>query len=247
MNMSKRKLKILTIAEKVDVIKTVERGGKKNYEVANEFGIPSSTLSTILKNKTKILTNFESQPGRKKIKSAEFPNLDSSLLKWFVQRRDSNVYVNGPKLKEKADSFAKSLGYSRFKNSAGWLDKWKKRNNISLKRNNNIINNNKNKSNSKPREENVHSTSACVKYLPWKLCVSNAIDRNSPDDISNANETNLPICGAEIMSEIISLAKDTGDNDGAECSTSKGVTLSEAAKALDVLRDFFKTTEGKIS
>lgn len=132
--MSKRKLKILTIAEKVNVINMVERSGKKNYEVANAFGIPSSTLSTILKNKTKILTNFKLQPGRKKMKLAEFPNLDASLFKWYVQCKDSNQPVSGPILKEKAYILAKSLGYSNFKNSTGWLDKWKKRNNITLRK-----------------------------------------------------------------------------------------------------------------
>lgn len=175
--MSKRKLKILTIAEKVNVINMVERSGKKNYEVAYEFGIPSSTLSTILKNKTKILTNFKLQPGRKKMKLSEFPKLDSSLLKWFIQCKDSNAPISGPILKEKADVFAKSLGYFNFKNSTGWLDKWKKRNNIVLR---------------KPYGERVQPTVKDQNVKLWKsYLLSDVCKDYSPDNIFSANETGI--------------------------------------------------------
>jgi len=173
--MSKRKLKILTIAEKVNVINMVERSGKKNYEVANAFGIPSSTLSTILKNKSKILTNFKLQPSRKKIKLAEFPYLDSSLFKWYVHCRDSNLPVSGPILKEKANIFAKSLGYLNFKNSTGWLDKWKKRNNITLR---------------KPCSGSVHVSEDQLS-IQWKNDILNIIKEYSPNNIFNAGETGI--------------------------------------------------------
>ncbi|CAI6363779.1 unnamed protein product [Macrosiphum euphorbiae] len=176
--MSKRKLKILTIAEKVNVINMVEQSGKKNYEVANAFGIPSSTLSTILKNKTKILTNFKLQPSRKKIKLSEFPNLDSSLFKWYVQCKDSNLPVSGPILKEKANIFAKSLGYTNFKNSTGWLDKWKKRNNITLR---------------KPCSGNLSNLSVSKDQhcFQWKNDILTIINEYSPNDIFNADETGI--------------------------------------------------------
>ncbi|XP_022174248.1 tigger transposable element-derived protein 4-like [Myzus persicae] len=176
--MSKRKLKILTIAEKVNVINMVEQSGKKNYEVANAFGIPSSTLSTILKNKTKILTNFKLQPSRKKIKLSEFPNLDSSLFNWYVHCKNSNLPVSGPILKEKANIFAKSLGYTNFKNSTGWLDKWKKRNNITLR---------------KPCSGNLSNFSISKDQLcfQWKNDILTIINEYSPNDIFNADETGI--------------------------------------------------------
>lgn len=176
--MSKRKLKILTIAEKVNVINMVEQSGKKNYEVANAFGIPSSTLSTILKNKTKILTNFKLQPSRKKIKLSEFPNLDSSLFKWYVQCKDNNLPVSGPILKEKAKIFAKSLGYTNFKNSTGWLDKWKKRNNITLR---------------KPCSGNLSNLSVSKDQfsIQWKNDIISIINEYSPNNIFNADETGI--------------------------------------------------------
>ena len=50
--MSPRKYKCLTIAEK-KLIEKVEKGKKKS-DVAKEFKIPLSTLSTIIKHKEKI-------------------------------------------------------------------------------------------------------------------------------------------------------------------------------------------------
>jgi hypothetical protein len=55
MSSSKTKLiyKPLTLAEKVSVVREVEKGVKKKSEIAKDLGIPPNTLSTILKNKEK--------------------------------------------------------------------------------------------------------------------------------------------------------------------------------------------------
>ncbi|KAK9871875.1 hypothetical protein WA026_015123 [Henosepilachna vigintioctopunctata] len=51
--MSPRKYKCLMIAEKKKLIEKVE-GGEKKSDVAKEFKIPLSTLSTIIRHKEKI-------------------------------------------------------------------------------------------------------------------------------------------------------------------------------------------------
>ncbi|XP_025425060.1 tigger transposable element-derived protein 4-like [Sipha flava] len=58
------KYKSLTISEKKQLIEALERGNKKT-EVAKTFDIPLSTLSTILKDKNKIIT-ASSSGGRKR-------------------------------------------------------------------------------------------------------------------------------------------------------------------------------------
>ncbi|KAL3273865.1 hypothetical protein HHI36_015291 [Cryptolaemus montrouzieri] len=55
----KRKLKTLTQREKFDVINAVKSGMKKK-DVAAHYGLPPSTLSTIIKNEAKILQRYES-------------------------------------------------------------------------------------------------------------------------------------------------------------------------------------------
>ncbi|KAG8241920.1 hypothetical protein J6590_076289 [Homalodisca vitripennis] len=61
---TKPKYKCLSLSEKKEVIAAVE-SGKAKSEVAKTFQIPASTLSTILKNKQKIV-EVSSVAGRKR-------------------------------------------------------------------------------------------------------------------------------------------------------------------------------------
>lgn len=126
--MTSRKYKSLTIAEKLKVILAVEAGEKKK-NVAEQYGIPSSTLSTILKNKDSIKAN-KGHNAKKRNRQAEYPKLEECLVKWFSQCRQKNIPVGGVMLKEKAKSFAISLGIQNFSGSEGWLEKFKKRHNL---------------------------------------------------------------------------------------------------------------------
>jgi hypothetical protein len=42
------------MSDKVHLIKLVEKGSRKKYEIANEFNIPSNTLLSIIKKKDKM-------------------------------------------------------------------------------------------------------------------------------------------------------------------------------------------------
>jgi len=127
-----KKYKSLTISEKKQLIEAVERGDKKT-EVAKTFDIPLSTLSTILKDKNKIIT-ASSSGGRKRNSKGEHPRLEECLVQWVRQCRGQNVPVSGLLLKEKAKSFAKELGIPFFSASDGWLTNFKKRNGIVFKK-----------------------------------------------------------------------------------------------------------------
>ncbi|KAL4103217.1 hypothetical protein QTP88_010050 [Uroleucon formosanum] len=171
----KRKLVTLTIAEKVNIISEVTKSGKQKNEIAKQFNIPPSTLSTILKNKDDILQKYETNKGSmKRMKICEYPDIEVSLLNWFIQCRDLNIPINGPILKEKAEFFATKLGHKQFKASQGWLSNWKIRNNVVFR---------------KICGENASvDQSICsdwlVKYLP-------IINQYSPDDVYNVDETGL--------------------------------------------------------
>lgn len=111
---------------------------------------------------------------RKRNKTAEFPDLEECLVKWFKQCRDQNVSVGGPILKEKAQAFAKSLGHGKFRASNGWLDNFKKRNNIVFRKlcgesasvNNDVCN-------------------------EWKTKLELLLKDYEPQDVFNADETAL--------------------------------------------------------
>lgn len=129
----KRKLNTLTIGEKVRLINEVELGAKKKKDIAAEFDIPASTLSTIMKNRQSILNASQvngSCNARKRLKESAFPCLEKAMLEWFRCARDKNLPISGPIVLQKAEQFAKSLKYEHFKASQGWLENFKKRNAI---------------------------------------------------------------------------------------------------------------------
>ena len=52
---------------------------------------------------------------------------------WLVNARSQNIPISATMLKTKALYFAKELGCNDFHASDGWLDRWKKRTNVSFK------------------------------------------------------------------------------------------------------------------
>ena len=119
--------KSISYSDKVRILKEIDKGVKKK-DVAQMFKISASTLSTILKNRQTIVeseSNFGSK--QKRIRLCQYDDLDKAMLKWTRGIRDRNCPISGTLMQEKAVEFAKTLGYSDFKASVGWLDKFKKR------------------------------------------------------------------------------------------------------------------------
>lgn len=172
---TKRKLKTLTLREKSDVINAVKSGMKKK-DVAAQYGLPASTLSTIIKNEAEILQRYESSNNlsSKRRRLAEFPDLEECLLTWFKQCRDKNISVSGPILREKAEEFSKSLGHSSFRASNGWLVNFKKRHELVFRK--------------------VCGESASVNKDicdEWVIELQSLLKDYEPKDVFNADETGL--------------------------------------------------------
>ena len=60
-------------------------------------------------------------------------NSDKAFYMWLLNTRHQNIPVSGTIFKVKALHFAKELGCDNFQASDRWLDRWNKRNNVSLK------------------------------------------------------------------------------------------------------------------
>ncbi|KFQ20678.1 Tigger transposable element-derived protein 4, partial [Mesitornis unicolor] len=124
-----RRKKSISIEEKIDIISAVE-SGKKKADIAAQYGIKKNSLSSIMKNKEKVLEAFESlqfDPKRKRLRTALYADLEEALMKWYRIAQCLNVPVNGPMLRHKANDFAQKLGHNDFKCSNGWLDRFKSR------------------------------------------------------------------------------------------------------------------------
>ncbi|TRZ16442.1 hypothetical protein HGM15179_010665 [Zosterops borbonicus] len=124
-----RRKKSISIEEKIDIISAVE-SGKKKADVAAKYGIKRNSLSSIMKNKEKVLEAFETlrfDPKRKRLRTALHADLEEALMKWCRVAQCLNVPVSGPMLRLKANDFAQKLGHGDFKCSNGWLDRFKAR------------------------------------------------------------------------------------------------------------------------
>lgn len=133
--MDKKKRQQFSLREKCEILLEVEKGGKKGV-IAKKYGISPSTLSTFLKQKSKIEQNIDADafgPQRKKIRTADYEEVDKAVYTWFVEMRAKNIPINGPLLCERARSFARSLGFPEFMGSTGWLHRFRERYGISHK------------------------------------------------------------------------------------------------------------------
>ena len=78
----KLKRKGLSLHTKMEIIKATEAGRKK-IDVAREFGIVPSTLSTVLKNKQDIMKKFELskfEPSRQRFRNTTYEDIQEALL-----------------------------------------------------------------------------------------------------------------------------------------------------------------------
>ncbi|XP_039967465.1 tigger transposable element-derived protein 6-like [Bactrocera tryoni] len=119
--------------------------------------------------------SLPSNTKRKRQKLPEYPELEKRVLTWFLQCRESNtIPVGGNLLKEKAKVYAAKLGLTQFNASNGWLDNFKKRNNVSFKK--------------------VCGESAAVDdevCVQWRENIQKLIENYEPKNIFNADETGL--------------------------------------------------------
>jgi hypothetical protein len=80
----------------------------------------------------KIVRAFEQNGSRiKRLRKPGRSDVDEALLKLFKQQRSENVPVSGPLLMARAEELAKLLSGEEFLCSAGWIDRFKLRHNIS--------------------------------------------------------------------------------------------------------------------
>ena len=61
---------------------------KSKKLIASEYGIPSSTLSTILKNEQKVNVAQQAKSKERK-KPPKHPQVNECLIKWFKQQRNN--------------------------------------------------------------------------------------------------------------------------------------------------------------
>ncbi|XP_061379926.1 tigger transposable element-derived protein 4-like [Danaus plexippus] len=112
-----------TVKEKVEII-SKWKNGANNADLCKEYKVSHSTISTMWKNRDKILECFVSKSLKiKKNRKPTHRDVEKALLVWFKAQRSQNVPVSGPLLQEKAN-FARLFGKIDFKCSESWTARY---------------------------------------------------------------------------------------------------------------------------
>ena len=61
------------------------------------------------------------------MKMGKDSQLDTAVMKWYVQQKSSGMYIRGMEILAAASEFAEHLGVANFKGSDGWLWHFRKR------------------------------------------------------------------------------------------------------------------------
>ena len=105
--------------------------------LAEELEILKTSLVTILKNKEKIIEDFEAgcSSKTKRKRKHNFEAVDEPLVKWFSQARDKKIPVSEEMLLLKAQEYAEVCSCENPKQlSMSWINRWKMRKHIMCKK-----------------------------------------------------------------------------------------------------------------
>ncbi|XP_041045228.1 tigger transposable element-derived protein 2-like [Carcharodon carcharias] len=178
---AKRKHVTLTISEKVEIIKKLDKGASvKN--LCEVYGVGLSTIYDIRKQREKLFKfcaesdTVEGISERRTLHSAKSADHDNVLYEWFRQRRSEGLPVSGAMLMEKAKQFHTELRISSAcEYSQGWLQKFKHRHGIRLKA---------------TGEQTVANRKAVECYITdFAKLMKN--ERLTPEQVYNADETDV--------------------------------------------------------
>ena len=99
-------------------------------KIIKDFKLKSiSSLNAILNNEDKLLENFafNCPSDRLKLRQSKFPELNNALYEWFIRMRAERVEISGELPSSQAKLIAQQKGYTEFKASHGYIDKFKGR------------------------------------------------------------------------------------------------------------------------
>ncbi|CAF0866274.1 unnamed protein product [Brachionus calyciflorus] len=132
-----KKRKTFSLETKLEIVKKSCQDKQTLTSIAQYYRVNPSTISTILKNKEKIIEYSEKNligPDKKRLKLPEYDDVDQAVLYWFNEiQNHSNVVVSGVDIQQQALKYATMLNRLDFKASNGWLCNFKSRNKISFK------------------------------------------------------------------------------------------------------------------
>ena len=120
----------------VEIIHFAAKNPSFGYrKIASAFSVARTQVQSIIKKKEEILTAYQSNLSKgqkqKQQHTGKFADINRALWDWYMLCRSSNIPVSGTMLQEEALIIAEKLGIEGFAASNGWLELFKKTQNIS--------------------------------------------------------------------------------------------------------------------
>lgn len=131
----KRKRTDLSLADKYEAVKLLEQKLSQT-EIAKRMGCSQPQICHISKNRESIKADYEASenPQRKRQRAGKAPSVEGALKDWFTMARSKDIPLSTTILQEKATSLATTMHIEDFNPTAGWLYRWKQRNNVGYKK-----------------------------------------------------------------------------------------------------------------
>ncbi|KAM7311228.1 tigger transposable element-derived protein 6-like [Ixodes scapularis] len=130
-----KKRKAIDMGTKSAILQELS-AGVKNGDLCKKYGLSKSIISTIAKDKEKIMAAMSMNgdcSARKRLRHAAYKGVEDALFKWFLDARTMNVPISRPLLLGKARDFAFLLNFTEFSPGNGWLHRFKERHGIVYK------------------------------------------------------------------------------------------------------------------
>lgn len=256
------KRKDLTLKEKIDVLEYATANKCTQLELAKKFQISQTQVSKLLKNKEKILNAVKrnANPNLKRQRSGKEAAIEEALLRWFYEAQALNVPINGLILSQKAEDLARELNISNFKVTNGWMCRWKKRNQISFKRNHveiydAAVEMDKSLDNVSPYSPHIiQSYFTKCKFLTdtindnatenrSELPLESVSDETSSKfpNFDNDLETSGEISNCELSKEKMRDDDEFKDDSDKKCLMNKSPSPGEVTNACDIIRQFLES------
>ena len=175
---TKKKRRDLTIDEKVAILASYDKlpkMGQRNAAVQLQISQP--VLCRIIKSRVQIVKAAKQNDNLscKRKRVGKDQQVESALKLWFTNVRQRDARVDGPLMQQKAEQLAAQMGKENFVATAGWFNRWKKRENIVFKR-----------THGEQRDADFSAADAWIEK-EWPKIIA----EYSPENIYNADETGL--------------------------------------------------------
>ena len=132
----KKQCDVLSIDKRMPILAEAGADMETRVHIAAMLGLSVSTLNMIVSKRSGNRGKFTCIVGHhflKSLKTLPLEELETVLSVWFKQAHTANTSIDGPHLKEKSLHVAAHLSIFNFQTSNGWIDHFKKWQNLVYK------------------------------------------------------------------------------------------------------------------